>query len=90
MSRKYNCEHPALKDGDETCGHCLSYAYGLLDRAAEIIGESRPTSVWLEDYRVIRGPSCTCMPAGPGLDHSDDCKLERWRQDRLKKIKNSK
>lgn len=27
-----------------------------------------------------REPRCTCLPAGPGHDHSDDCALERYRK----------
>jgi hypothetical protein len=27
-------------------------------------------------------PACTCLPAGPALDHSDDCAFERWRKQR--------
>ncbi len=27
-------------------------------------------------------PDCTCRPAGPALDHSDDCAYEKARKER--------
>jgi hypothetical protein len=34
---------------------------------------------------IMGEPRCTCLPAGPGHDHSDDCALEKWRKERKEK-----
>lgn len=41
--------------------------------------------IWhrIEIFLQMTEPRCTCLPAGPAHDHSDDCSLEQWRKSRL-------
>lgn len=62
---------------------------GLPDNGSFTMGHRGHLLITIDNALVRLGfspgyllPACTCMPAGPGHDHSDDCAYEKARREK--------